>query len=138
MQVNPYLSREEKDRLQSVKIGIGGAGGLGSNAAMHLVRAGIEHLVLAVDTPRQIGIIVHRWPCGVCKGDNEDENAKVPDLRQQAQETESFPWNPDFIIVISLISTLCSSHINLPTLSRQPYWMSYDGFHLRWICFAWI
>lgn len=47
MQVNPYLSREEKDRLQTVKIGIGGAGGLGSNAAMHLVRAGIEHLVLA-------------------------------------------------------------------------------------------
>ena len=47
MQVNSYLTREEKDRLQNVKIGIGGAGGLGSNAAAHLVRAGIEHLVIA-------------------------------------------------------------------------------------------
>ena len=47
MQVNSYLTREEKDRLQNVKIGIGGAGGLGSNAATHLVRAGIEHLVIA-------------------------------------------------------------------------------------------
>ena len=47
MQVNSYLTREQKDRLQNVKIGIGGAGGLGSNAAAHLVRAGIEHLVIA-------------------------------------------------------------------------------------------
>ena len=47
MQVNSYLTREEKDRLQNVKIGIGGAGGLGSNAAAQLVRAGIEHLVIA-------------------------------------------------------------------------------------------
>ena len=47
MQVNFYLTREEADRLQNVKIGIGGAGGLGSNAAAHLVRAGIEHLVIA-------------------------------------------------------------------------------------------
>ena len=47
MQVNSYLTREAKDRLQNVKIGIGGAGGLGSNAAAHLVRAGIEHLVIA-------------------------------------------------------------------------------------------
>lgn len=47
MQVNCYLTREEAERLQNVKIGIGGAGGLGSNAAMHLVRAGIGHLVIA-------------------------------------------------------------------------------------------
>lgn len=47
MQVNSYLTREETDRLQNVKIGIGGAGGLGSNATAHLVRAGIEHLVIA-------------------------------------------------------------------------------------------
>ena len=32
MQVNSYLTREEKDRLQNVKIGIGGAGGLGGVA----------------------------------------------------------------------------------------------------------
>ncbi len=47
MRVNSYLTKEEADRLSEVKIGIGGAGGLGSNAAMHLVRAGIERLVIA-------------------------------------------------------------------------------------------
>lgn len=47
MRVNSYLTKEEADRFSEVKIGIGGAGGLGSNAAMHLVRAGIERLVIA-------------------------------------------------------------------------------------------
>jgi len=33
-------------RLQTAKIGLAGAGGLGSNCAMHLVRSGFCHLVL--------------------------------------------------------------------------------------------
>ena len=33
-------------RLESARIGIAGAGGLGSNAAMMLVRSGVGHLVL--------------------------------------------------------------------------------------------
>jgi len=41
-----YLGKERLDLLQKVKIGIGGAGGLGSNAAMHLVRSGFKNLVL--------------------------------------------------------------------------------------------
>jgi len=39
-----YLSEEQLEKIQSVKIGIGGAGGLGSNVAMILVRSGFRNL----------------------------------------------------------------------------------------------
>ena len=42
-----YLSKEERRILSSARVGIAGAGGLGSNAAAHLVRAGVEKLVVA-------------------------------------------------------------------------------------------
>ena len=47
MPVNTYLTADEQARLERVTVGIAGAGGLGSNVAAHLVRAGIRHLVLA-------------------------------------------------------------------------------------------
>ncbi|WP_407309610.1 sulfur carrier protein ThiS adenylyltransferase ThiF [Desulfosporosinus sp. SB140] len=40
------LGEERLLRLTRVKIGIGGAGGLGSNAAMHLVRSGCQNLLI--------------------------------------------------------------------------------------------
>lgn len=39
-----YLDDESIKRLQSTKIGIAGAGGLGSNCASHLVRCGIKNI----------------------------------------------------------------------------------------------
>ena len=39
-----YLKPEQLALIQSKKIGIGGAGGLGSNCAMILVRSGFKHL----------------------------------------------------------------------------------------------
>ena len=39
-----YLSPQQLYAIQSVKIGIGGAGGLGSNVAMILVRSGFKHI----------------------------------------------------------------------------------------------
>lgn len=39
-----YLTREQLSLIQSKRIGIGGAGGLGSNCAMILVRSGFKHL----------------------------------------------------------------------------------------------
>ncbi len=42
-----YFNEEQQQRLAQAKIGIAGAGGLGSNCAMHLVRSGIRQLVLA-------------------------------------------------------------------------------------------
>ena len=47
MSANPYLTPEERAVLEKVRIGVAGAGGLGSNCAMHLVRSGIRHLVVA-------------------------------------------------------------------------------------------
>lgn len=42
-----YLSKDALERLASVRIGIAGAGGLGSNCAMLLARSGIRHFVIA-------------------------------------------------------------------------------------------
>ncbi len=47
MAANAYLSGEERTALEAARIGIAGAGGLGSNCAAHLVRAGIRRLVIA-------------------------------------------------------------------------------------------
>lgn len=44
--MNTYLLEEERRLLEGVKIGIAGAGGLGSNCAMHLVRAGVRRMVI--------------------------------------------------------------------------------------------
>lgn len=47
MTVNSYLTEQEKSILEHAVIGIAGAGGLGSNCAMHLVRSGIGKFVIA-------------------------------------------------------------------------------------------
>ena len=45
--MNTYLTRAEREILEEAKIGIAGVGGLGSHCALHLVRAGVKHLVIA-------------------------------------------------------------------------------------------
>lgn len=47
MEINPSLSPQERETLGRAVIGIAGAGGLGSNCAMHLVRCGVGKLVIA-------------------------------------------------------------------------------------------
>ena len=47
MSVNTYLNERERRILESAVVGIAGAGGLGSNCAMHLVRTGVKRLVIA-------------------------------------------------------------------------------------------
>lgn len=42
-----YLGEERLKYLQTVTVGIAGAGGLGSNCAMHLVRSGFRRFVIA-------------------------------------------------------------------------------------------
>lgn len=46
MAANPYLTDAERAVLERARIGVAGAGGLGSNCAMHLVRAGVKHLTV--------------------------------------------------------------------------------------------
>lgn len=45
--MNTYLAAGERMLLESSCVGVAGAGGLGSNCAMHLVRAGVKRLVVA-------------------------------------------------------------------------------------------
>ena len=47
MSANTCLTEEERSKLESVRVGIAGAGGLGSNCAMHLVRAGVVKITVA-------------------------------------------------------------------------------------------
>lgn len=47
MEIDTSLSPEERETLGRAVIGIAGAGGLGSNCAMHLVRCGVRKLVVA-------------------------------------------------------------------------------------------
>jgi len=47
MSANVYLAPEERIALERARVGVAGAGGLGSNCAAHLVRAGVRKLVLA-------------------------------------------------------------------------------------------
>lgn len=42
-----YMTSEQLDTLRSVRVGIAGVGGLGSNAAMMLARSGVESMLLA-------------------------------------------------------------------------------------------
>ena len=46
-QIRLGRSLEEEEILESATVGIAGAGGLGSNCAAHLVRAGLKRLVIA-------------------------------------------------------------------------------------------
>ena len=41
-----YIGEEKLRKIQSVKVGIAGAGGLGSNCAFNLVRSGFTHLLI--------------------------------------------------------------------------------------------
>lgn len=41
-----YLTPAQLTRLRSVRVGIAGAGGLGSNAALMLARSGVEHFLI--------------------------------------------------------------------------------------------
>lgn len=47
MSANTYMTDGERAALESAIVGIAGAGGLGSNCASHLVRAGVRHFVIA-------------------------------------------------------------------------------------------
>ncbi|MBQ3059480.1 MAG: sulfur carrier protein ThiS adenylyltransferase ThiF [Desulfovibrio sp.] len=44
-----YLTPEQLKKLRSVRVGIAGAGGLGSNAALMLARSGVEDMLLVDD-----------------------------------------------------------------------------------------
>ena len=84
--MNAYLTENERSILEGVKIGIAGAGGLGSNCAMHLVRAGVRRLVVCdFDTVNESNLnrqFFFRDQIGRKKVDALEENLRriEPDL----------------------------------------------------------
>ena len=47
MEVNPYLTPQQRKILEHARIGVAGLGGLGSNVLCHLVRAGVRRFTAA-------------------------------------------------------------------------------------------
>lgn len=47
MAFNPYLGAAERARIEAARVGVAGAGGLGSNCLAHLVRCGMRRFVIA-------------------------------------------------------------------------------------------
>lgn len=47
MAFNPYLGAAERARIEAARVGVAGAGGLGSNCLAHLVRCGVHRFVIA-------------------------------------------------------------------------------------------
>ena len=71
MGANTYLNDEERQILESATVGIAGAGGLGSNCAAHLVRAGLKRLVIAdfdVVSPSNLPPVLLPRPVGTQEG----------------------------------------------------------------------
>jgi len=83
-----YLSDKQLSKIQSFKIGIGGAGGLGSNVAMILVRSGFKNFeILDKDTIDSSNLNRQQYFI------NEIGKAKVPVLKERLLKI-----NPDLSI----------------------------------------
>jgi len=99
MGANAYLSERERQILESAIVGIAGAGGLGSNCAMHLVRAGVKKLVIAdFDTVNESNLnrqFFFRDQLGRKKVDALAENLRriEPDLELDIHDTRLCPEN---------------------------------------------
>ena len=102
MSANTYLKDEEREILESATVGIAGAGGLGSNCAAHLVRAGLKRLVIAdfdVVSPSNLNRqFFFRDQLGLKKVDALAENLRriEPDLSLDLRDVRLAPDNIDW------------------------------------------
>lgn len=103
MGANTYLTERERDILESAKVGIAGAGGLGSNVAMLLVRAGMKKLVIAdFDTVNESNLnrqFFFRYQLGEKKIDALAANLHLiePELSLELYDVRLAPDNADFV-----------------------------------------
>ena len=103
MGANTYLTERERDILESAKVGIAGAGGLGSNVAMLLVRAGMKKLVIAdFDTVNESNLnrqFFFRHQLGEKKIDALAANLHLiePSLTLELHDTRLSPENADWV-----------------------------------------
>ena len=103
MGANTYLSERERHILENAKVGIAGAGGLGSNVAMLLVRAGLKKLVIAdFDVVGESNLnrqFFFRRQLGAKKVDALAENLRLiePELDLALHDTRLAPDNIDYV-----------------------------------------
>ena len=103
MSANTYLTERERITLENAKVGIAGAGGLGSNVAMLLVRAGMKKLVIAdFDTVNESNLnrqFFFRHQLGEKKIDALAANLHLiePSLTLELHDTRLSPENADWV-----------------------------------------
>ena len=103
MGANTYLTERERHILENAKVGIAGAGGLGSNVAMLLVRAGMKKLVIAdFDVVNESNLnrqFFFRRQLGEKKIAALAENLRMiePDLDLSLHDVRLTPENTDFV-----------------------------------------
>ena len=152
MSANPYLTPAERAVLEKVRIGVAGAGGLGSNCAMHLVRSGIRHLVVAdFDVVGESNLnrqFFFRDQLGMKKVDalkanllriDPEANVQAVDVRLDAASTRELFENCDIVVeafdVVEaktmILSTLMPLGMRLVTVSGLAGWGKSNAMRVR-------
>ena len=116
--------------LESARVGIAGAGGLGSNCAMHLVRAGVQHLtVVDFDVVNESNLnrqFFFRDQLGqkkvVALKDNllriePDADIRIADVRLDAESTKEL--FSDCAIVVEAFDTVAAKAMILAALASS-------------------
>ena len=149
---NPYLTPVERAVLEKVRIGVAGAGGLGSNCAMHLVRSGIRHLVVAdFDVVGESNLnrqFFFRDQLGMKKVDalkanllriDPEADVQAVDVRLDAASTRELFENCDIVVeafdVVEaktmILSTLMPLGMRLVTASGLAGWGKSNAMRVR-------
>ena len=152
MSANPYLTSAERAVLEKVRIGVAGAGGLGSNCAMHLVRSGIRHLVVAdFDVVGESNLnrqFFFRDQLGMKKVDalkanllriDPEADVQAVDVRLDAASTRELFENCDIVVeafdVVEaktmILSTLMPLGMRLVTVSGLAGWGKSNAMRVR-------
>ena len=152
MSANPYLTPAERVVLEKVRIGVAGAGGLGSNCAMHLVRSGIRHLVVAdFDVVGESNLnrqFFFRDQLGMKKVDalkanllriDPEVDVQAVDVRLDAASTRELFENCDIVVeafdVVEaktmILSTLMPLGMRLVTVSGLAGWGKSNAMRVR-------
>ena len=152
MSANPYLTPAERAVLEKVRIGVAGAGGLGSNCAMHLVRSGIRHLVVAdFDVVGESNLnrqFVFRDQLGMKKVDalkanllriDPEVDVQAVDVRLDAASTRELFEDCDIVVEAfdaveaktMILSTLMPLGMRLVTASGLAGWGKSNAMRVR-------
>ena len=152
MSANTYLTPEERAVLGSARVGIAGAGGLGSNCAMHLVRAGVQHLtVVDFDVVNESNLnrqFFFRDQLGQKKVEalkenllriDPDADIRAVDMRLDASSVRAVFADCDIVVEafdvvdakVMLVSSFASSGKKLVTASGLAGWGRSNAMRVR-------